>query len=541
MLLDIKNLTTTIHSETGDFRVLDNVSFAVDTNQTVALVGESGSGKSVTALSILRLLEKNAAVSATGAIHFGGKDILQADEDTLRQLRGNRIAMIFQEPMTSMNPVYSIGSQLMEPLVLHQNLTKNEAAVKAIELLERTGIPDAGNRMKSFPHQLSGGQRQRVMIAMALACQPDLLIADEPTTALDVTIQAQILELIKDVQQELGMAVLLITHDLTMVEKIADTVNIMHQGRIVESGPTAEIFTAPSDPYTIHLLNSVPSGRPSDKPERTPLLAISGLKCLFPVKAGFFKKTVGYVKAVDGVDFTIHEGTTFGVVGESGSGKSTLGMCILRLTSSNGRIEYSNSDGKPTNLLQFNTREMRSLRQELQVVFQDPFSSLSPRLTVEKIIGEGLAVHGIGANRKERRQLIEKTLAEVGLDAAMADRYPHEFSGGQRQRIAIARAVALKPRFMVLDEPTSALDLTIQAQIIELLRNLQQKHNMTYLFISHDLRVIRALADDVAVMQEGRIVEAGPSADLFADPQHPYTKALFSAAFELETRQADES
>ena len=541
MLLDIKNLTTTIHSETGDFKVLDNVTFTVDTNQTVALVGESGSGKSVTALSILRLLEKNAAVSATGAIHFGGKDILQADEDTLRQLRGNRIAMIFQEPMTSMNPVYSIGSQLMEPLALHQNLTKSEAAVKAIELLERTGIPDPANRMNSFPHQLSGGQRQRVMIAMALACQPDLLIADEPTTALDVTIQAQILELIKNVQQELGMAVLLITHDLTMVEKIADTVNIMHQGRIVESGPTAEIFTAPSDPYTIHLLNSVPSGRPADKPEKTPLLAISGLKCHFPIKAGFFKKTVGYVKAVDGVDITIHEGTTFGVVGESGSGKSTLGMCILRLISSNGRIEYSNSDGKQTNLLQFNTREMRSLRQELQVVFQDPFSSLSPRLTVEKIIGEGLAVHGIGANRKERRQLIEKTLAEVGLDAAMADRYPHEFSGGQRQRIAIARAVALKPRFLVLDEPTSSLDLTIQAQIIELLRNLQQKHNMTYLFISHDLRVIRALSDDIAVMQEGRIIEAGPSADLFADPQHPYTKALFSAAFELETRQAASS
>ena len=541
MLLDIKNLTTTIHSETGDFKVLDNVSFTVDRNQTVALVGESGSGKSVTALSILRLLEKTAAVSAKGTILFGGEDILKADEYTLRRLRGNRIAMIFQEPMTSMNPVYSIGSQLMEPLALHQNLTKSEAAVKAIELLERTGIPDPANRMNSFPHQLSGGQRQRVMIAMALACQPDLLIADEPTTALDVTIQAQILELIKDAQQELGMAVLLITHDLTMVEKIADTVNIMHQGRIVESGPTTEILTSPSDPYTIHLLNSVPSGRPADKPDKKPLLSISGLKCHFPIKAGFFKKTVGYIKAVDGVDITIHEGTTFGVVGESGSGKSTLGMCILRLTGSNGRIEYRNASGNRMNLLQFKAREMRTLRRELQVVFQDPFSSLSPRLTVEKIIGEGLAVHGIGANRKERRKLIEKALAEVGLDAAMADRYPHEFSGGQRQRIAIARAVALQPRFLVLDEPTSALDLTIQAQIIELLRNLQQKHNMTYLFISHDLRVIRALADEVAVMQDGRIIEAGPAADIFAAPQHPYTKALFSAAFELETRKAASS
>jgi len=541
MLLDIKNLTTTIHSETGDFKVLDNVSFSVDTNQTVALVGESGSGKSVTALSILRLLEKNAAVSASGAIHFDGKDILQADEDTLRRLRGNRIAMIFQEPMTSMNPVYSIGSQLMEPLVLHQNLTKSEAAARAVELLERTGIPDPANRMNSFPHQLSGGQRQRVMIAMALACQPDLLIADEPTTALDVTIQAQILELIKDAQQELGMAVLLITHDLTMVEKIADTVNIMHQGRIVESGPTTEILTSPSDPYTIHLLNSVPSGRPADKPDKKPLLSISGLKCHFPIKAGFFKKTVGYIKAVDGVDITIREGTTFGVVGESGSGKSTLGMCILRLTGSNGRIEYRNASGNRMNLLQFKTREMRPLRQDLQVVFQDPFSSLSPRLTVEKIIGEGLKVHNLGTSRRERRRLVEKALAEVGLEAAMADRYPHEFSGGQRQRIAIARAVILKPRFLVLDEPTSALDLTIQAQIIELLRKLQQKHNMTYLFISHDLRVIRALADEVAVMQEGRIVEAGPSADLFADPQHPYTKALFTAAFELETRKAASS
>ncbi len=538
MLLDIKNLTTTIHSETGDFKVLDNISCKVDSNQTVALVGESGSGKSVTALSILRLLEKNAAVSAKGEILFNGQDIQTMDEPSLRRLRGNRIAMIFQEPMTSMNPVYTIGSQLMEPLVLHQNLSKNEAAAKAIELLERTGIPNPTSRMNSFPHQLSGGQRQRVMIAMALACQPDLLIADEPTTALDVTIQAQILELIKDFQQELGMAVLLITHDLTMVEKIADIVNIMHQGRIVESGPTAEIFAAPSDPYTIHLLNSVPSGRPREKPEKKPLFTISKLQCHFPIKTGFFKKTVGYIKAVDGVDITIREGTTYGVVGESGSGKSTLGMCLLRLINSKGNIAYRNASGKQMNLLEFKTREMRSLRRELQVVFQDPFSSLSPRLTVEKIIGEGLAVHGIGANKKERRKLIEKTLAEVGLDATMADRYPHEFSGGQRQRIAIARAVALKPRFLVLDEPTSALDLTIQAQIIELLRSLQQKHNMTYMFISHDLRVIRALADEVAVMQEGKIVEAGPAGDLFAAPRHPYTKALFTAAFELETRKA---
>jgi len=536
MLLDIRNLTTTIHSETGDFTVLDQVTFTVSENQTVALVGESGSGKSVTALSILRLLEKTAAVSTSGQILLDEQDILALDEPALRSLRGNRIAMIFQEPMTSLNPVYPIGSQLIEPLALHQGLARAEAFAKAIELLARTGIPDPASRMNSFPHQLSGGQRQRVMIAMALACQPDLLIADEPTTALDVTIQAQILELIKDIQRELAMAVLLITHDLTMVEKIADTVNIMHNGRIVESGPTADIFAAPQDPYTIHLLNSVPAGRPPEKIDAKPLVAVSGLKCHFPIKAGFFKKTVGHIKAVDGVDIAIRQGTTFGVVGESGSGKSTLGMCILRLTGCKGKIEYENKAGRRLDLLRFKAAEMRPLRQELQVVFQDPYSSLSPRLTVEKIIGEGLKVHRIGANKRERRRLVEKALTEVGLDATMADRYPHEFSGGQRQRIAIARAVALKPRFLVLDEPTSALDMTIQAQIIELLRDLQQKHNMTYLFISHDLRVIRALADEVAVMRDGRIIEAGSAADIFADPRHPYTKALFAAAFELEAR-----
>ena len=536
MLLDIRDLTTIIHSETGDFTVLDKVSFTIDRNRTVALVGESGSGKSVTALSILRLLEKTAAVSTTGRILFDGQDILVQDEQTLRHMRGNRIAMIFQEPMTSLNPVYSVGSQLIETLALHQGLSRGEATAKAIELLARTGIPDPANRMMSFPHQLSGGQRQRVMIAMALACQPDLLIADEPTTALDVTIQAQILELIKDIQQELAMAVLLITHDLTMVEKIADTVNIMHNGRIVESGPTADIFATPQDPYTIHLLNSVPTGRPVKKTDAEPLLAVADLKCHFPIKAGFFRKTVGYIKAVDGIDIIIRQGTTFGVVGESGSGKSTLGMCMLRLTNCQGRIEYRNEAGLRMNLLRFKAAEMRPLRQELQVVFQDPFSSLSPRMTVEKIIGEGLKVHNIGTSRGERRFLVEKVLNEVGLEAAMADRYPHEFSGGQRQRIAIARAVVLKPRFLVLDEPTSALDMTIQAQIIDLLRALQQKHNMTYLFISHDLRVIRALADEVAVMRDGRIIEAGPAEDIFAAPQHPYTKALFAAAFELEAK-----
>ncbi|HSH12787.1 MAG TPA: dipeptide ABC transporter ATP-binding protein, partial [Desulfurivibrionaceae bacterium] len=379
-----------------------------------------------------------------------------------------------------------------------------------------------------YPHEFSGGQRQRVMIAMALACRPALLIADEPTTALDVTIQAQILTLIKELQQELGMAVLLITHDLNMVRKTARRVNIMHQGRIVESGPTETIFTTPRDPYTIHLLNSVPHGRPVAKPESRPLIEIRDLFCHFPIKKGFFRRTVGVIKAVDGIDLTIPEGTTLGVVGESGSGKSTLGMCLLSLTGCRGSIVYAGRE-----LLGLSNSKMRPLRRELQVVFQDPFSSLSPRLTVEEIIGEGLEVHRIGGNRKERRVLVEQALTEVGLEAEMADRYPHEFSGGQRQRIAIARAVALKPSLLVLDEPTSALDMTIQAQIIELLRDLQQRLGMTYLFISHDLRIIRALADQVVVMLDGRIVEHGRS-EIFDRPQHPYTRKLFKAAFELE-------
>jgi microcin C transport system ATP-binding protein len=537
MLLDVKNLTTTIHSETDTVKVLDDISFSIEKEETVALVGESGSGKSVTALSILRLMEKIAAVSTKGEIFFDGKDILKFDELSLRSLRGNDIAMIFQEPMTSLNPVYSIGSQLLEPLFLHQNLSRPDAYKKAIDLLDRTGIPDPARQMNSFPHQLSGGQRQRVMIAMALACRPKLLIADEPTTALDVTIQAQILELIKDLQQEMGMAVLLITHDLTMVQKIANSVNIMHDGRIVETGPTKGIFDNPQDPYTIHLLSSVPSDRPSEKAASPALISIANLRCYFPIKAGFFKKTIDHVKAVDDVSISINEGTTFGIVGESGSGKSTLGMCILRLVGAKGSITYRLKDDNNLNLLQMHTSEMRSLRQQLQVVFQDPFSSLSPRLTIEKVIGEGLEVHGIGKNKKERRQLVEQALDEVGLEPGMADRYPHEFSGGQRQRIAIARAVVLKPRFLVLDEPTSALDMTIQAQIIELLRDLQQKYGITYLFISHDLRVIRAMADHIAVMKNGKIVETGTAEAIFNDPQHPYTQALFAAAFNLETRR----
>ena len=537
MLLDIKNLSLTFHTEDGDSKVLHDISFSVNSGQTVALVGESGSGKSVTALSVLRLLEKTATVSSTGEINFSGQNILELPETKMRHIRGNRIAMIFQEPMTSLNPVYSVGNQLIEPLMLHQQLTNHKAQSKAIDLLDRCGIPDPEQRLASFPHQLSGGQRQRVMIAMALACKPSLLIADEPTTALDVTIQAQILELLEDIQKELDMAVLLITHDLNMVKKISDHVHIMHDGKIVENGPTESIFTNPRDSYTIHLLNSVPQGEPAPKEDRKNILKISDLQCHFPIKAGFFKRTVGKIKAVDGVSINIREGTTFGVVGESGSGKSTLGMCILRLTDCRGKIIYQSRENNARNLIDQSRSSLRPMRKELQVVFQDPFSSLSPRLTIEQIISEGLQVHNIGKDKKDRQQMVFKTLREVGLDEEMANRYPHEFSGGQRQRIAIARAIALQPRFLVLDEPTSALDMTIQAQIIELLKNLQERYGMTYLFVSHDLRVIRAMADEVAVMQNGKIVETGPASELFNNPQHPYTKSLFAAAFNLSTRK----
>jgi microcin C transport system ATP-binding protein len=537
MLLDIKNLSLTFHTEDGDSKVLHDISFSVNSGQTVALVGESGSGKSVTALSVLRLLEKTATVSSTGEINFSGQNILELPETKMRHIRGNRIAMIFQEPMTSLNPVYSVGNQLIEPLMLHQQLTNHKAHSKAIDLLDRCGIPDSKQRLASFPHQLSGGQRQRVMIAMALACKPSLLIADEPTTALDVTIQAQILELLEDIQKELDMAVLLITHDLNMVKKISDHVHIMHDGKIVENGPTESIFTNPRDSYTIHLLNSVPQGEPAPKKDRKNILKISDLQCHFPIKAGFFKRTVGKIKAVDGVSINIREGTTFGVVGESGSGKSTLGMCILRLTDCRGEIIYQGRENNSRNLIDQSRSSLRPMRKELQVVFQDPFSSLSPRLTIEQIISEGLQVHNIGKDKKDRQQMVFKTLREVGLDEEMANRYPHEFSGGQRQRIAIARAIALQPRFLVLDEPTSALDMTIQAQIIELLKNLQERYGMTYLFVSHDLRVIRAMADEVAVMQNGKIVETGPASELFNNPQHPYTKSLFAAAFNLSTRK----
>jgi microcin C transport system ATP-binding protein len=527
-ILSIQGLCTTFHSEGESQQVLFDVSFDIPAGSTIALVGESGSGKSVTALSVLQLLERQAATTS-GRVLFKGNDLLAFDEDAMRRIRGNDIAMIFQEPMTSLNPVYTIGDQIMESLIIHEAMDKKKARQRAVELLDRTGIPDPEDRIDSYPHQLSGGQRQRVMIAMALALRPALLIADEPTTALDVTIQAQILELMTDLQREIGMAILLITHDLAMVRKIARHVNIMHQGKIVENGETEQLFAAPRNPYTRHLLASVPSGGASGPIGASEsLITVSNLKCHFPIKKGFFKRTVGAVKAVDDVSLSIRRGTTYGIVGESGSGKSTLGMCLLRLTGCHGKILFQDKD-----LLALGKTEIRSMRREMQLVFQDPFSSLSPRLTIEQIISEGLQVHKIGVNRRQRREIVEQALADVGLTSDMADRYPHEFSGGQRQRIAIARAIVLKPKFMVLDEPTSALDMTIQAQIIDLLKELQKKHQITYLFISHDLRVVRSMASEIAVMKDGRIVEMGEAKKIFSSPQHDYTRKLFSAAFDL--------
>jgi len=535
MLLQIDKLNLSFHLDTGkqqteQKQVLFDVSLSVNRGETIALVGESGSGKSVTALSILRLLEDSSRISSSGSIHFEGKDISTLNKKELRAVRGNRIAMIFQEPMTSLNPVYTIGNQLMEPLLLHQKLTQKDAHLEAIKLLERTGIDEPAARMKSFPHQLSGGQRQRVMIAMALACRPSLLIADEPTTALDVTIQVQILDLIKDLQEEFGMALLLITHDLTMVRRIADNVHIMKDGRIVEHGRTDFVFDNPKQPYTRHLMNSLPGGHHSPKDTDKVLIELSRLNCIFHLKSGwkgFFNKNKekNTIHAVDQVSLSIKRGTTCGLVGESGSGKSTLAMAILQLTRSSGQILFN---GK--NIQGLSNREMRPLRKNLQIIFQDPFSSLSPRLNIGQIIMEGMKVHGIGRTYSEQKKKVAEILVEVGLNAEMIHRYPHEFSGGQRQRIAIARSIVLQPEFLVLDEPTSALDMTIQKQIIDLLKKLQDRYGMTYLFISHDLRVVRAMADHVAVMQNGRIVESGFAGKIFEAPEHEYTKRLFAAA-----------
>ncbi len=527
-LLDVQNLSIAFGSAISASKAVDGVSFSLVKGRTLALVGESGSGKSVTALSIPRLLPSGTRVA--GRVLFKGEDLSLAGEKTLRALRGSAITMVFQEPMTSLNPLHTIERQIGEILAIHGTRGASARRARTVELLEEVGIRDPGERLGAYPHQLSGGQRQRVMIAMALANRPDLFIADEPTTALDVTVQAQILTLLKGLQSRYGMAMLFITHDLGIVRRLADDVAVMQRGRIVESGPAARIFAAPSHPYTKALLAAEPKGMaPPVDTAAPPVVEVADLKVWFPIKKGLLRKTVGAVKAVDGISMVVREGQTVGVVGESGSGKTTLGLAILRLISSQGRVAYL---GRPIEGLGF--AAMRPLRRDMQVVFQDPYGSLSPRLPVVDIVGEGLALHRSSLGAAERREIVARALAEMGLDPAVMDRYPHEFSGGQRQRIAIARAMVLEPKFVVLDEPTSALDMSVQAQIVDLLRDLQQRRGLAYLFISHDLKVVRALASEVIVMRSGRVVEAGRAAEIFDAPQDPYTKALFAAAFRVD-------
>ena len=533
-LLRVEKLSVTFGAGDKAVRAVEGVSFDIHRGETLALVGESGSGKSVTALSVLQLLPYPTARHPSGSIRFQGRELVGAPARELLAVRGNRVSMIFQEPMTSLNPLHTIERQVNEVLILHKGLSREAARKRTLELLEQVGIPEAAKRLDAYPHQLSGGQRQRVMIAMALANEPDLLIADEPTTALDVTIQAQILKLLKTLQARYGMALLFITHDLGIVRKMADRVCVMTRGRIVEQGPVARVFDAPQHDYTKHLLSAEPKGRPAAVDPAAPaILELDDIKVHFPIRRGLMRRTVGHVKAVDGVSLTLRQGHTIGLVGESGSGKTTLGLALLRLEKSQGGIRFDGQD-----LQTVGARELRALRRQMQIVFQDPFSSLSPRMSVGEIVGEGLDVHRIGS-AAERDRAIDHALHEVGLDAAARERYPHEFSGGQRQRIAIARALVLKPRFIVLDEPTSALDMSVQAQIVDLLRDLQARHKLAYLFISHDLKVVRALADEVVVLRHGKVVERGPAGQVFESPQTPYTQALIAAAFNLEAIGAE--
>jgi microcin C transport system ATP-binding protein len=525
-LLQVRDLSVSF----GGVEAVRGVSFDLDKGQTLALVGESGSGKSVTALSILQLLPYPAARHPSGSITIGGQELVGASERVLRSVRGDRIAMVFQEPMTSLNPLQPIGQQVGEVLEIHKGLGAAAVRERVLELLRLVGLPEAEKRFGALPHELSGGQRQRVMIAMALANEPDILIADEPTTALDVTIQAQILKLLKDLQDRFHMALLLITHDLGIVRKVADHVCVMSQGRIVEAGAVQDIFTAPQHPYTQKLLAAEPKGKPNKAAAEAPtIMETRDIKVWFPIRRGIIRRTVGHIKAVDGVSFSIREGHTVGVVGESGSGKTTLGLALLRLIQSDGPVVFLGQD-----IQHWPEGRLRPLRRSMQMVFQDPYGSLSPRLSIGQIIGEGLEVHKIGGSADERRRLIAEALTDVGLHPGMQDRYPHEFSGGQRQRISIARALVLRPRFIVLDEPTSALDVSVQAQIVDLLRELQSRYKLAYLFISHDLRVVRALADELVVMKDGKVMETGDAETIFTAPRTDYTRALMAAAFNLE-------
>jgi len=529
-LLEITGLHTSFGHGEGEVKAVRDVSLKIEKGETHALVGESGSGKSVTALSVMQLLPYPLAHHAGGSITFRGTELMGAQAFRMREIRGNQIAMIFQEPLTSLNPLHSIGKQISEVLFLHKALNKDEAQDRVLELLDLVGLSEAKERLGALPHEFSGGQQQRVMIAMALANDPDLLIADEPTTALDVTIQAQVLELLKDLQSKLGMALLLITHDLGIVRRMADKVSVMNDGEIVEQGDASQVFEAPAHAYTRHLLAAEPKGRPDPAPAGAPTVSAGNdIRVWFPIKKGVIRRTVDHVKAVDGITLAVRQGHTLGVVGESGSGKTTLGRALLKLEKSTGEIMF---EGRSLQAL--NAKALRPLRREMQIVFQDPFGSLSPRLSIRQIVEEGLLVHGIGGDDAGRRRLVADVLNEVGLDGNILNRYPHEFSGGQRQRIAIARALILKPKFIVLDEPTSALDMSVQAQIVELLRELQKNHDLAYLFISHDLKVIRAMAHEIIVMRRGRVVEQGTAADILDNPENPYTKALMAAAFELK-------
>ena len=529
-LLEIKNLSVDFRNGPQVTRAVKNVSLSIEKGETLAVVGESGSGKSVTALSILQLLPYPVAHHPSGSIKFRGEELMGASDAVLRTIRGNKIAMIFQEPMTSLNPLHTIEKQIAEALFLHRKMTPDAARKRVIELLGMVGLSQLAQRLNAFPHELSGGQRQRVMIAMALANEPDILIADEPTTAVDVTVQAQLLKLLKELQKKLGMAIILITHDLSIVRKMADTVAVMHKGEVVECEKTEKLFAAPSHSYTKMLLAAQPKGDAGIfDAAAAPIVKTEDLKVYFPIKAGIFRRTVDYVRAVDGISLALRPGQTIGVVGESGSGKTTLGLAVLRLLQSKGLISFS---GKA--IQDLSQGDIRPLRKDMQIVFQDPYGSLSPRMPVSEIIGEGLLVHFPALSRDEREKKVIAVLKEVGLDPDTRHRYPHEFSGGQRQRIAIARAMVLNPKFVILDEPTSALDMSVQAQIIDLLRDLQKKHNLAYLFISHDLRVIRAISHHVIVMKNGKVVEEGPAEAVFKSPKENYTKTLMAAALNIE-------
>ncbi len=529
-LLEIRDLAVSFGRGEREIKAVRGISLDIARGETVGLVGESGSGKSVTALSVLQLLPYPMAWHPSGSVRFLGEELAGTSRQRMRELRGDRIAMIFQEPLTSLNPLHSIERQIREVLLLHKNMDRAGAHDRVVELLRLVGLEEGVDRLDALPHEFSGGQQQRVMIAMALANEPDLLIADEPTTAVDVTIQAQILHLLKDLQARLGMALLLITHDLGVVRTMAERVYVMHQGKIVETGSAADIFERPNDAYTRHLLAAEPKGSPDAAPKGAPeVMEARDLKVWFPIKRGVIRRVVGHIKAVDGVSLTVRRGHTFGVVGESGSGKSTLGRALLRLERGEGTILFEGRE-----IQDMPAKALRPLRRQMQIVFQDPFGSLSPRLSAGQIVEEGLLVHGLGGSYEERREVIDRVLEEVGLEPGMRDRYPHEFSGGQRQRISIARALVLKPKFIVLDEPTSALDMSVQAQIVNLLRDLQKRHDLAYLFISHDLKVVRALAHDIVVLRRGRVVQQGPADAIFADPTAAYTRALTAPAFDMK-------